>query len=151
MTSGDRPVSRARTLRDNLRRRDPASSVPCQDPAMTIRAVFVNAKEQREVAAGETVFAEGDEGNEMFGVVSGTVELRKGDQLLTTLGAGDTFGEFAIVSDIPRSLTAIATEPAVLAVIDDRAFLYLVHETPTFALQVMRSMADRIRELDAHG
>jgi CRP-like cAMP-binding protein len=111
----------------------------------------VSAREQREVAAGETIFAEGDEGHEMFGVVSGRVELRRGDHLLTTLGTGDTFGEFAIVSDVPRSLTAVATEATVLAVIDDRAFLYLVHETPTFALQVMRAMDDRIRELDAHG
>jgi CRP-like cAMP-binding protein len=115
---------------------------------MGIRAVFVNAKEQRQVAAGETVFAEGDEGHEMFGLIEGGIELRKGERLLTTLEPGDTFGEMSIVSDAPRSLTAVATADCVLAVIDDRAFLYLVHETPTFAIQVMRSMADRIRELD---
>jgi CRP-like cAMP-binding protein len=115
---------------------------------MGIRAVFINAREQRELAAGETVFAEGDTGSEMFGLISGAVELRKGQQSLGVLEPGDTFGEMAIVSEAPRSLSAVATEPSVLAVIDDKAFLYLVHETPTFALQVMRSMADRIRERD---
>ena len=118
---------------------------------MGIRAVFVNSREQREAAAGETIFAEGDEGHEMFGVISGGVELRKGDQILTALETGDTFGEMSIVSDAPRSLTAIATEPTVLAVIDDKAFLFLVHETPTFALQVMRSMAATIRAHDPQG
>ena len=117
---------------------------------MGIRAVFINAKEQREVATGATVFAEGDTGAEMYGLISGAVELRKGEQSLGVLEPGDTFGELAIVSEAPRSLTAIATEPSLLAVIDDKAFLFLVHETPTFALQVMRSMADRIRERDPH-
>jgi CRP-like cAMP-binding protein len=115
---------------------------------VSIRAVFVNAREQRREAAGQTVFAEGDTGNEMFGVISGAVQLRKGDRVLTTLGVGDTFGELSIISDAPRSLTAVATEDSVLAVIDEKTFLYLVHETPMFALQVMRSMADRLRDHD---
>jgi hypothetical protein len=38
-----------------------------------------------------------------------------------------------------------------LSVIDERAFLFLVHETPMFAIQVMRSTAERIRELGASG
>jgi CRP/FNR family transcriptional regulator, cyclic AMP receptor protein len=117
---------------------------------MGIRAVFINAREQREAAPGETVFAEGDRGEEMFGVISGAVELRKGDRVLTQLADGDTFGEMAIISEATRSLTAVATEPTVLAVIDEKTFLFLVHETPMFAIQVMRSMADRIRELDPH-
>lgn len=115
---------------------------------MGIRAVFVNANEQREVAAGDVVFAEGDPGAEMLGLISGAVELRKGELTLATLGPGDTFGELALVDQSPRSLTAVATEASVLAVIDDKAFIYLVHETPMFALQVMRSMAQRIRERD---
>lgn len=116
---------------------------------MSIEGVFFNAKEQREVAAGGTVFAEGDAGREMFGLISGAVALRKGDHTVRELKAGETFGEMAIVSDAPRSLTAVATEPARLAVIDERAFLFLVHETPMFAIQVMRSLAERIRELDS--
>ncbi len=116
---------------------------------MSIRAVFANANEQREVAAGDTVFAQGDTGREMFGLISGAVTLSKDDRTVRTLEPGDTFGEMAIVSDAPRSLSAVASEDAVLAVIDERAFLFLVHETPMFAIQVMRSLAERIRELDA--
>ncbi len=115
---------------------------------MGIRAVFINATEQREVAAGDAVFTEGERGAEMFGLISGEVELRKGDHTVAVLEPGDTFGELALVDDSPRSLTAVATEPSVLAVIDEKAFVYLVHETPMFALQVMRSMARRIRERD---
>src|SRR5262245_32729535 len=115
---------------------------------MSIGAVFANAREQRQFAAGDTVFMEGDTGHEMFGLISGAIALRKGDRTVRILEPGDTFGEMAIASAVPRSLTAVASEDSVLAVIDERMFLFLVHETPMFAIQVMRSMAERIREHD---
>lgn len=118
------------------------------DGGVTVRAVFVNAREQRSLDAGETVFTEGDVGAEMFGVVSGAIELRRDGVAVARVEPGETFGEMAIVSDAPRSLTAVAVEPTVVAVIDERTFLFLVHETPMFAMQVMRSLADRIRQLD---
>lgn len=116
---------------------------------MTIKGLFSNAKELRDLAAGEVVFSEGESGEQMFGVVSGEVELRKGDGALGRVGPDGTFGELAIIDRAPRSLTAVAVVPSQVAVIDRHTFLFLVHETPTFAIDVMRSLADRIRQLDA--
>jgi CRP-like cAMP-binding protein len=115
---------------------------------MPVKSVFINSQVQRTLQAGDVVFNEGDAGTEMFGIVSGAVELSRGGQPVARIGEGETFGELAIVTKSPRNLTAVAVEPTVIATIDERAFLYLVHETPTFAIQVMRSMADLINQLD---
>ena len=51
----------------------------------------------------------------------------------------------ALVDKSPRSATATALEDSKLAVIDKARFLFLVTETPIFALQVMSSLAERLR------
>jgi CRP-like cAMP-binding protein len=61
------------------------------------------------------------------------------------LCADDVFGEMSVVDSSPRSATAVAVTDTKLAVIDRRMFLFLVHETPMFALQVMSTMAERLR------
>jgi CRP/FNR family transcriptional regulator, cyclic AMP receptor protein len=115
---------------------------------VTIKAVFYNSTDKRSVAAGDVVFAEGDAGHEMYGVVSGSIELRHGDKVVGRAGPGETFGELAIIDAAPRALTAVAIEPSEIVAINERMFLFLVHETPTFALQVMRSLSHMIRDLD---
>lgn len=115
----------------------------------TVRGVFINARKTRELAAGETVFQQGDAGDYMYGVVTGSVDMRIGDKRVETAGEGHVFGEMALIDKSPRAATAVATAPTTLAMIDEREFLFLVHETPTFAIQVMRSLAERVRHLDA--
>jgi len=112
---------------------------------MAVRGVFVNASERRNFAEGEVIFRAGERGSEMFGLVSGKIELRNGDRIVAAVEPSDTFGEMALVTDAPRSLTAVAVEPSCVTVIDRTTFLHLVHETPTFALEVMRSLAERLR------
>jgi CRP-like cAMP-binding protein len=55
----------------------------------------------------------------------------------------------ALIDRSPRSATAIAKTDCVLIKIDERQFLYLVQETPFFALIVMRTMAARLRRRNA--
>jgi CRP/FNR family transcriptional regulator, cyclic AMP receptor protein len=115
---------------------------------VTVRGLFINAERTLQLDAGDRIFAAGDEGHLMYGVVTGQVALGKDGQELVRIGPDGTFGELAIIDHAPRSLDAVAVEPSTVAVIDERTFLYLVHETPMFALHVMGALAARIRELD---
>ncbi len=112
---------------------------------MKVLGLFRNAQRTMNVPAGETIFREGDVGEEMYGIIEGEVELRTTNRVVATLGADDIFGEMAIVDSSPRMATAVAVTDTALAVIDRHRFLFLVHETPMFALSVMSSMAERFR------
>ncbi len=116
---------------------------------MTVRVlgVFKAATDTRDVPAGTVIFEEGSTGEEMFGVVEGQVELRLHNGSSITVGPEETFGEMAIVDASARSATATALVDTKLAVIDKRRFLFLVGETPTFALQVMASLAEKLRAM----
>jgi CRP/FNR family transcriptional regulator, cyclic AMP receptor protein len=112
---------------------------------MKVSGVFRNAESTRAIPAGTVIFEEGAPGDEMYGVIDGEVELRTSHGAVYKLGPDDTFGEMAIVDSSPRMATAVATADSTLAVIDRRMFLFLVHETPMFALQIMSTMGERLR------
>jgi CRP/FNR family transcriptional regulator, cyclic AMP receptor protein len=60
----------------------------------------------------------------------------------------ETFGELTLIDGSPRGATAIAREPTEVAVIDDRAFHYLVERNPPFALDLLRRMSRRLRRMN---
>ena len=113
--------------------------------------LFLNAHVRRVVADGEVIYNIGDQDLHMFGIVSGGVELRKGNNVVASLGPNDIFGERALIDHVPRNLTAIAVAETVLAVIDERDFLFLVHESPTFALGIMGALAKRLTTTTSEG
>ena len=102
--------------------------------------------ETRTYAPGQAIFEKGDEGLELFVVKQGKIELRLGDRLLSTIGNGDIFGEMALVDGSPRSASAIAVSDVEVVPVSEKQFVYLVGETPYFALNVMRVLAQRLRE-----
>ena len=112
---------------------------------MKVIGLFQNAQGAITVPAGAVIFEEGDLGDEMYGIVEGEVQLRTANRVIATLGADDVFGEMAVVDSSPRMATAVATTNTVLAVIDRERFLFLVHETPMFALSVISAVANRLR------
>lgn len=111
-------------------------------------SLFLNARVHRAVPPGEVIYRAGDAGIHMYGVVSGAVELRKGSAVVASLGPNDVFGERALIDGLPRNLTAVAVAETVVAVIDRKDFLFLVHESPTFALGIMGALARRLRDYD---
>ena len=116
-----------------------------------VQGVFRGADSVRTVPPGTVIFEEGAAGQEMFGVIDGEVELRLSDGRVLTVAPDGTFGEMALVDASPRMATAVAVTETTLAVIDRQRFLFLVGETPSFALQVMSSLAERLRGMQEKG
>ncbi len=97
---------------------------------------------------GEVIFAEGDIGEVLYGIIEGEVELWVNGQVVETISQGDIFGEGALVhSDHRRYETAIAKTDSRLAFLDRQHFLFAVQQTPLFALELMCSYSDRLRRL----
>ena len=118
---------------------------------MTEIHLFKFATDAIEVQPDEALFREGDTGDVMFAVVEGNVEVTLDGQVVEELGAGSILGELALIDSSPRAATATATELSRVVRIDKKHFMFLVQEHPTFALQVMAVMAERLRRAnDAH-
>ena len=107
--------------------------------------MFRHARDAEELQPGAVLFREGDPGDAMFAIAEGRVELSHAGAIIDDFGPGSIFGEMALIDDAPRSATATATTAARVVRVDKDHFNYLVQEHPTFALQVMTVMAERLR------
>jgi len=105
--------------------------------------------DEREAPEGDKLAEEGRPGREFFILVEGAVDITRGGKKLGELGAGDWFGEMAILRYKPRAATVTATSPVRALVISDRDFRQVVETTPRIALKVLRSVAQRL-DNDAH-
>ena len=95
--------------------------------------------------AGETVLKQGQHGEYMYVVQEGELDVLIDGAHIRSLSPGDILGEMALVDGSPHSADIVAKTDCLLAPVDERRFLFLVHENPVFALQIMRIMAHRLR------
>jgi CRP/FNR family transcriptional regulator, cyclic AMP receptor protein len=104
-----------------------------------------NDVETRFFKAGTIIFHRGDAASEMFVIKSGQVRIQLGNRTLTELSADSIFGEMALIDNEPRSATAVAITDVELVPVSEQQFLFMVGQTPYFALKVMRVLAHRLR------
>ncbi len=116
---------------------------------MTTIDVFRHDSSIQDVAVGRHIVEIGDTGDVMYVVIEGEIEIRLGDRVLERIGPGGMFGELALIEHKERTATAVATVPSKVVPITPERFLYLVQNTPFFAIEVMQTMADRLRRMDA--
>lgn len=120
------------------------------DPATTVQ-IYQRQPEPKSYAAGETIFQAGEPGDYMYGVLEGEVEQYVDGALMETIVAGDVFGIGALVHpDGKRVSTALAKTDCKLAYMDQQRFLYVVQETPMFAVEALRSYSERLKNFKKH-
>jgi CRP/FNR family cyclic AMP-dependent transcriptional regulator len=114
----------------------------------TMRALASNG-EVVDIEAGSLIFSSGESGACMFGLLEGTIELSwNGDNGHETIKAGDVFGAGALVTpDHRRYGNARAITACRLLVMNREKFLFAVQEAPMFALELLGSIDQRLRQL----
>jgi CRP-like cAMP-binding protein len=111
--------------------------------------LFRKETDTLQLAAGDFLFREGEKGETMYVLLEGEIDIFLGDFVLETADPGALLGEMALIDDSPRTANAVAKSPARLAQIDRRRFHFLVQQTPHFATHVMKTLADRLRHMNA--
>ncbi len=102
---------------------------------------------------GEAIISEHTEGDNLFYIISGKVEISKDlendDNLfarLSILNSGDFFGEMSLINDAPRSASAIALEDVELLVIPKDSFMDITFSHPIVMFNLIRTLSGRLRD-----
>jgi CRP/FNR family transcriptional regulator, cyclic AMP receptor protein len=106
--------------------------------------------EELRFEAGQVLFTKGDQGHEIYVVRSGELQIIDGNRVFETVGPGGIVGEMALVDGGPRSATVRATIASEVVPLDEKRFLFMVQQTPHFALRVMKVMSARLRAMNKH-
>lgn len=116
---------------------------------------FMSAEEQRNLAedlpevrlqAGDILFQEGDQGDEMFVLLNGALKIHKNIKIITVLEAVDYIGEMALIDDKPRSATVVAITSCELLKIDREVFKQQIADQPGCLASIMKSLTRKIRK-----
>lgn len=107
----------------------------------------------RRFGVSQVIFHHGDPGGLLYIITAGKVKISYTmpdgqEALLAILGAGDFFGELALLDDAPRSATAEAMDETETLTLHRDDFITYIAENPDFAYHVMRTLARRIRHLN---
>jgi CRP-like cAMP-binding protein len=126
-----------------------ASDLFEKQPEEVLRAVLVQGQLQ-EYGPGQVVFRQGDEGDRLYIVKSGALEVLASPADATDpipvayLGPGEVLGELALLTGSPRSASARVPERAELFTLDKPVFLDLMRTLPAFSRNLCLVLAKRL-------
>ncbi|MES2030344.1 MAG: Crp/Fnr family transcriptional regulator [Pseudomonadota bacterium] len=104
---------------------------------------------------GDYIFRRGDPGTSLFGVVSGTVRMSSSSAdgksaVLNLIGAGQIFGEIAVLDGLGRTTDAIANVNCEIWRIERRNLIPLIHTQPALAVKFIDLLCARLRWTSEH-
>jgi CRP/FNR family cyclic AMP-dependent transcriptional regulator len=107
---------------------------------------LAKSADELDIREGTVLTREGRQGREFFVLIDGTARVTKAGKKIADLGAGDWFGEIALITKSPRTATVTATSPGDILVITDRRFHSVVETMPSIALKVLATVGDRLTQ-----
>ena len=96
-----------------------------------------------DLSAGRKLTTQDADGQEFVVIDDGTAEVIKGEDVVNQLGAGDFFGEIALLTGAPRTASVVASTDVRALVIEGHAFRRLLEDAPDIREKVERALAER--------
>jgi hypothetical protein len=115
-----------------------------------LRVLATCAKEIHH-APDEVIVEEGQKGNALYIVLNGQVELASVEEkkTLQALGPGGVFGEHALFTEEPYSLTAVTVSESCLLVLERQTLLELIQYYPNVSVALLENLAKRFEKASA--
>ena len=117
------------------------------DTGASIRSVF-----ERNFRTGETIYDEGQDGDALFVIQAGQVELIRhgegGNRVISRHGPGEFFGEMSVLLGRTRMARAVAVTDTRVLQLDGRTFETMCVEQPEIAIRVIQRLATRMIHLE---
>ncbi|MEM8602404.1 MAG: Crp/Fnr family transcriptional regulator [Cyanobacteria bacterium P01_H01_bin.121] len=95
-----------------------------------------------------TIFERGEEGRSLYIVVRGQVRVHLETKDINRLGEGEAFGEMALFDSEPRSASVTTVDDCSCLVLTQQELYDAIDETPGIAVNIIRLLSRRIRELN---
>lgn len=99
----------------------------------------------------QEIVRQGTTGTALYIILSGRARVERDGKEVGVLGAGDFFGELALIEEHPRSATVIAAEPTECLLFVAWEFTSLLDEHPEIAVPIMRELITRTHRREHHG
>ncbi|HZX97023.1 MAG TPA: Stp1/IreP family PP2C-type Ser/Thr phosphatase [Myxococcales bacterium] len=100
----------------------------------------------RQFTKGQHIIREGEQGDELFVLFRGKVEVLKSGVVIAQLKAGGHFGEMGLVDQAPRSATVIASEDTSAVAIDRESLLKLMRRDSLLSVKLLWSFVQVLSE-----
>jgi CRP-like cAMP-binding protein len=136
------------------RKLSPSRNVP-RETAVFDGAALASLEQNLERAttirypAGKPIIKEGDRGTSMYIVLDGVVSISINGKIVERVAAGGVFGEMALVDQSLRTASAVAETAGTSLAINRSTLIALVQATPAVGLTMLRSVAARLRHMNA--
>ena len=109
---------------------------------------IAKASDEVDVKAGRVLVDQGKTGHEFFLILDGEATVRRNNRKIASLGAGDYFGELALLAREPRDASVSADTDMKLLILGQREFTGLLDSIPGLAAKILGIMARRLRQAD---
>ena len=116
-----------------------------------IRRRLAETGKRRTYAPDEEIVREGSTGTALYIILSGTARVVRGAEGIGEVGAGDFFGELALIEEHPRSASVIASTETECLLFPAWEFTALLEEHPEIAVPIMRALIGRLHRREHHG